>query len=197
MHTRVATHTQTHTHTYTKHGPWAPARVHSGELSLALCDCPQIRWAKTSDGTVTFQHKSSKSVCRKQVAQRNILLPAGKLQAGGPLGGNWMTLSQVATQLSLQSEAYSVGTSVFPRMPLEEKDAEVFFPFSFTETIATYKISSGSFCPFLCSMMWWTVRRYYRLRREASRIWMPATPFPGCVTLGKLLNLSVPLSAHL
>ena len=68
-----------------------------------------------------------------------------------------MTLSQVTAQLSLQSEAYSMGRSVFPRMPLEGKDTEVFFPFSFNETIATYKISSGSFCPFLCSVMRWTV----------------------------------------
>ena len=51
----------THTHTHTEHGPWAQATVHSGESSFALCDCPQIRWAKTSDGTVTFQHKSSES----------------------------------------------------------------------------------------------------------------------------------------
>ena len=65
-----------------------------------------------------------------------------------------MTLNQVTAQLSLQSEAYSMGRSVFPWMPSEEKDTEVFFPFP---SIATYKISSGFFCPFLCSMMWWTV----------------------------------------
>ena len=65
-----------------------------------------------------------------------------------------MTLSQVTAQLSLQSEAYSMGRSVFPRMPSEGKDTEVFFPFP---SVATYKIYSGFFCPFLCSMMWWTV----------------------------------------
>ena len=40
-----------------------------------------------------------------------------------------MTLSQVTAQLSLQSEAHSMGRRVFPRMPSEEKDTLVFFPF--------------------------------------------------------------------
>lgn len=68
------------------------------------------------------------------------------------LSAKWQYNSRCRVRLIVWEKVYSHGC------PWRKKILK-FFPFPFNETIATYKISSGSFCPFLCSMIWWTVRK--------------------------------------
>lgn len=120
-------------HVCVQHTHTVPGPVSRKDFTLGNRPLPSVTELRTVQqrrgmGHSPFSTKSSKSVCRGQVAQRSIPSPAWELKAGG----RQLNASQPSDRkTSLQSEANRVGRNVSTLMHLEKKGSSVFFPLSF------------------------------------------------------------------